>query len=142
KLLPSRHEDNPELWDGTGWTVRGVQYIAALDALTGHRKERLRFGRWAAAEGLVYPEWDTAVHVIPRFPIPDAWPRYWAVDFGYTNPFAWSAWAEDPDGRLYRYHEIYHTQRIVADHAQQILAVTRGEPKPRAAICDHDAEDR
>jgi phage terminase large subunit len=57
-------------------------------------------------------------------------------------------WAEDNDGRLYLYRELYRTRRLVEDHARDILAaVTKRdgswkEPKPRAIICDHDAEDR
>ena len=144
-MLESRHENNPELWDAElgEWTPRGVAYIAKLNSLTGVRYRRLRLGQWAAAEGAVYEEsWDRAVHVIDRRPIPAAWPRYWAVDFGYTNPFVWAAWAQDPDGRLYRYREIYRTKTLVEDHARKIQEVTKDEPKPRAIICDHDAEDR
>jgi phage terminase large subunit len=97
----------------------------------------------AAAEGAVYEEsWDRALHLIDSRVIPAEWPRYWVVDFGYTNPFVWQAWAQDRDGRLYRYREIYHTRTLVEDHAKQILKLTEGEPKPRAIICDHDAEDR
>jgi hypothetical protein len=77
-----------------------------------------------------------------EYRIPATWPRFWTVDFGYTNPFVWQEWAQDPDGRLYRVREIYHTQRLVEDHAKQILNVTAGGPRPRAIICDHDAEDR
>jgi hypothetical protein len=64
------------------------------------------------------------------------------VDFGFTHPFVWQAWCEDPDGRLYRYREIYRTQRLEEDHAREILRLTVGESKPRAVVCDHDAEDR
>lgn len=132
-LLDSRHEDNPAVTP---------EYLATLDALSGVRYLRLRLGRWAAAEGIVYEGWDRAAHLIDPFPIPAEWPRYWAVDFGYTNPFVWQAWAEDPDGRLYRYRELYRTQRLVEDHARQIRSLTRGEPLPQAIVCDHDAEDR
>lgn len=154
KLLESRHEDNPVYWNKTTkeWTEKGRLYVlGTLDSLTGVRKKRLRFGQWAAAEGAVYEEsWDRAHHVIDRFTnaaldkdqVPADWPRYWVVDFGYKNPFVWQAWAEDPDGRLYRYKEIYRTGVIVEDHAKRILEVTKDDPKPRAIICDHDAEDR
>jgi hypothetical protein len=43
------------------------------------------------------------------------------VDFGYTNPFVLQCWAEDPDGRLYLYREIYKTRTLVEDHAKRIL---------------------
>jgi hypothetical protein len=143
RLLESRHEDNPTLYaaDGT-LTEQGRISLGILDNLTGVRYFRLRKGLWVQAEGAVYENWDPAVHVIDRREIPESWARYWAVDFGYKNPFVWQAWAMDEDGRLYRYREIYFTGRLVEDHAKTILAVTEGEPQPRAIICDHDAEDR
>jgi PBSX family phage terminase large subunit len=153
RVLESRHEDNPKLWDaGKGdWTEQGRKTMETLDALTGVRKERLRYGRWVQAEGMVYEGWDARLHLIDRFPIPASWPRYWSVDFGFTNPFVLQWWAQDPDGRLYLYREIYHTGRLVEDHARRVLEIvgaTAGdwsrakEPRPRAVICDHDAEDR
>lgn len=142
-LLESRHEDNPTLFDEAGnRTPQGEISLSILDKLTGVRKERLRYGRWVQAEGVVYEEWDRAIHLIDRFDIPQDWPRTWVIDFGYTNPFVWGAWAQDPDGRLYLYRQIYMTQCLVEDHAKQILQVTQGEPKPVKVICDHDAEDR
>jgi hypothetical protein len=142
QLMESRHKDNPTLWTGEDWTPDGAAYIAKLDALTGPRKLRLRFGRWVQAEGVVYEGWEPAVHLIDRFAIPPDWPRLWSVDFGYSNPFVWQAWALDPDDRLFRYREIYRTRRLVEDHARRILELTAGEPDPAAIVCDHDAEDR
>jgi PBSX family phage terminase large subunit len=144
KMFESRHEDNPELFsqETQEWTEKGIEYIATLDALSGARKERLRHGKWTSAEGLVYEDFDRSKHVVFNFKIPKDWNRYWVVDFGYTNPFVWQAWAEDHDGRLYRYKEIYRTQTLVEDHAVEIAKLTKDEPKPRAIICDHDAEGR
>lgn len=178
RMLHSRHEDNPQyfelLIDEQGReqheiTPAGRAYIeGVLDKLTGVRYLRLRKGIWAAAEGVVYEDYDPAIHLIdlPTFPpetrlcsagLPWDWPRYWVIDFGYTNPFVLQRWAEDPDGRLYRYAEIYRTQRLVEDHARDVMAqVTREgraedgqagrrvwtEPEPEAVICDHDAEGR
>ncbi|WP_245808240.1 phage terminase large subunit [Deinococcus hopiensis] len=46
----SRHEDNPRLFTSKGeLTAFGVSYLARLDKLTGPRKARLRYGKWAAA---------------------------------------------------------------------------------------------
>lgn len=89
RMLESRHEDNPILWDEVGgkWTPLGVEYIGKLDNLTGHRKLRLRYGRWIQAEGVVYDGWDPAVHLIERFDIPADWRRFRVVDFGFSNPF-------------------------------------------------------
>jgi phage terminase large subunit len=145
KMLPTKHEDNPELWDDVkkDWTERGKQYLSILDGYTGVLYKRLRLGLWAAAEGMVYEDvWDRAVHVVARFEIPRDWPRYWAIDFGYTNPFTWAEYAQDPDGRIFVCREIYSTKKTVAEHSKRILEVTKDAPRPRAVICDHDAEDR
>lgn len=144
KLLTSLHEDNPALFDPVAktWTEQGKQYIATLDRLTGVRYLRLRKGIWAMAEGMVYGDAWRPELVIDRFAIPEDWERIWVVDFGFTNPFCWQAWARDPDGRLYRYREIYRTKQLVEDHAREILSVTKDEPQPVAVITDWDAEDR
>jgi hypothetical protein len=143
RLLNGRHEDNPELYDDAGnVTDQGRARLAVLDALTGLRYDRLRLGRWVQAEGVVYPEWDPRVHVIDPFEVPKSWPRVWSVDFGFTNPFAWLGCAVDDDGRLYVTRQVYHTRRLVSDHARRIAELTRGEPAPAACVCDHDAEGR
>ena len=149
--LLSRHEDNPRYWDRrtNDWTEEGRKYvIGVLEGLTGVRLARYRYGIWAASEGTVYEDsWDRAKNVINPFPIPDAWPRELWFDFGYTNPFVCHWVANDPDGRMYVYREIYKTKTLVEDHAKEIKRVSRwgqpgGDPFPRRLICDHDAEDR
>lgn len=152
-IIYCRHEDNPRLWDGGGWTAEGLTYLSKLDALTGVRRLRLRFGKWAAAEGLVYDEFDPMIHVSDQFNWkshpPENWPRYNAVDFGYTNPFVFQWWVADPDGCLFLYREIYRTKRLVEDHARQIIKLNgashdtrRREPAPAFIVADHDAEGR
>jgi len=169
-LIECRHEDNPMLYDAAArdWTDAGRVYMARLGALTGVRKERLLRGRWVTAEGLVYENWDPSVHLLPamRRP-PKSWPVFWSIDFGYTNPFVCQWWAQDPDGRLHLYRELYRTKRLVEDHAKDIMRqvatckrqcdrtdrdhfpltcercqVVWMEARPTAIICDHDAEDR
>lgn len=145
----SYHTDNPALFTDEGvMTASGEQYLAKLNQLTGTRKLRLADGKWVASEGVIYDEWDEDKHVVPRFEIPGSWARYWVVDFGFTNPFVLQMWAEDPDGRMYLYREIYHTGRTVDEHCKQVLSLVRDqagkwlEPKPTKIICDHDAESR
>lgn len=145
-MLESRHEDNPVLFDPvTGaLTERGQAYVGLLDNLTGVRYHRLRKGLWVAAEGVIYEDWDPAVHLVDRFTVPAGWTWWWTVDFGYVHPFVWQAWAQDPDGRLFLVREIFHTKRLVEDHAKAILDVMKREnlPRPQGIICDHDAEGR
>jgi phage terminase large subunit len=149
RMVHTQHEDNPVYFDRQGNpTKKGGAYMRRLDALVGVRKLRLRDGIWAAAEGVIFEEWDPYVNLVDPFEIPYDWPRWWVVDFGYTNPFVCQMWAEDPDGRLIMYREFYHTRKRVAEHARDILAAVTDstgkwiEPDPMAIICDHDAEDR
>jgi len=148
-MLVSRHRDNPAYVNTDGsLTAKGVDYMAKLDALTGVRRLRLRDGKWAAVEGQIYEAYDEAIHVVDEVKHTAAWTRWGAVDFGYTNPFVYQDWWEDPDGRLYLNHEIYYTRRLVEDHAERIkslLYYPSGQPRgllPRAIYADHDAEDR
>lgn len=123
-MLESRHWENPRLYsDDRKLTEAGASYMARLDALTGVRKQRLRDGLWVAAEGLIYEEFDPAIHVVDKRPwdFPDEWTRWWSIDWGQTNPFSLSRWAEDPDGRLYLYRQLYRTKRLVEDHARDVL---------------------
>lgn len=143
KFIESRHEDNPTLYDPITHqiTEQGTRSLTVLDNLTGVRYLRLRLGKWAAAEGVIYEDFDRDIHIINPFPIPADWVKFRAIDFGYTNPFVCQWWALDPDGRLYLYREIYMTHRLVEDFARQINILSQGETI-RATIADHDAEDR
>jgi PBSX family phage terminase large subunit len=153
RMIDCRHEDNPRLFDllpdgSFRVTAYGESYLRKLDALTGVRYLRLRKGLWVAAEGVIYEDFSPDVHVLDTMPAGwEHWARYWAVDFGYTNPFVLQCWAEDPDGRLYLYREIYHTKRTVDQHAEKILSIVAPggrwiEPKPQRIVCDHDSENR
>lgn len=83
-VLFSRHRDNPRMHDGAGWTDFGREYLASLEHLTGHRRERLLLGRWVAAEGAVYPAFDRRVHV--KAVDCEGWGTVLALDVGTRNP--------------------------------------------------------
>ena len=114
--LLSRHEDNPRYVraDGTA-TEEGRVYIARLDALTGVRKQRRRYGKWVAAEGQVFDAWDDSVHLIDRAELPpeSSLSFVGSADWGWTNPGVLHVWGEDGDGRAYLVAEHYHTERTV-----------------------------
>jgi PBSX family phage terminase large subunit len=143
-LLYSQHEDNPAYHTGIDWTPFGRDYLDGLETLTGARKQRMRYGKWVAAEGQIYEDFDPSVHVIEKFKVPDDWPLYISIDFGFVNPFVAQWWRVDHDGRLYLTREIYHSKTLVEDHARRIqnqIDKYKREPKPYI-IADHDAEDR
>lgn len=129
----SRHIDNPTVTQS---------YLATLDALSGARKLRLRDGKWAAQDGLVYPEFDATIHVLDRFVIPASWPRFRVIDFGFTNPFVCQWWAIDNDGRIYLYREIYMSGRTLKEHGPTILTHSAGESIVTTIADPEDAQGR
>lgn len=148
KLIPTYHKDNPRYYQKIGgkwtWTDDGESYLAKLNLLTGFRRKRFLEGVWAAAEGLVYEGFGPHNLKERGWTPPKEWVRYHSVDFGYVNPLVYQFWAEDGDGTLYLYREIYKTGMLVEDLAKQIADWVRTgtEPRPTAVLGDHDAEDR
>lgn len=119
-----------------------AEYKETLASITGVLGMRLREGMWVQAEGVVYDGWSDALHMIDRMPEGwHAWRKIRVIDFGYVNPFVCQWYAIDPDGRLYRYRELYMTKRTVSEHAAKINLLSQGEHY-EATVCDHDAEDR
>lgn len=117
-LLESRHEDNPSVTQA---------YLATLDALTGVRHLRLRLGKWAAAEGVVYDQWERNIHVVSKQQLIE-WSIFYedghlnrakvkhvigGADWGYTNPGVLHIYAVDTDLRLYLIREVYRTHKTI-----------------------------
>lgn len=148
RLLQSKHEDNPTLFDEEGSiTEQGKRTLARLDSLTGVRYQRYRLGRWASAEGVVYEAFDPTVHVwsideycrrYNRKNIPLDWPRVRVIDFGLRNPFCCLWFAKDPDGAWICYRELYMTGRTVMDHIRTIATVEQWYGKNGRDGLQHD----
>lgn len=152
----SHHEDNPMLFSEDGQiTEQGQRSLAVLDALEGVEKERLRFGKWVQASGLVYDVWsdgplDGNVTVDAEF-VPDGGRVLWAVDDGYAGKFdpATETFTADShprvflliqqraDGRLCLFAENYAVQKLDDEHIADVLAMPY--PRPEAAGIDKSA---
>jgi len=116
RMLMARHEDNPTITP---------ERIARLKALTGVRGLRLYKGIWAAAEGMVYDEWDASVHLVTREQL-KKWEVFYTdgtlnrqvirhiiggIDWGFSNPGSLLVFGLDSDLRMYLLAEVYRTQR-------------------------------
>ena len=105
------------------WTEYGKQRVALLkETITGIRYRRLILGEWCNAEGVIFPEFDEAVHVVDT--IPD-WvytaPVYIGIDYGHTSPLSavWLAHNESTD-ELLAFQEWSHTTTLIEDHIDAI----------------------
>lgn len=107
QYIPATATDNPHL---------GESYILELEQKPDALRRALLLGDWNVFEGQVFAEFvndpkhyrdRVGTHVIEPFVIPPEWKRYRSFDWGYSRPFSVGYWAEDKEGRLYRYAEIY-----------------------------------
>lgn len=107
QYIPAYATDNPHL---------NPEYIIELEQKPPALRKALLLGDWNVFEGQVFAEFVNDpkhyhdrlfTHVIEPFVIPDDWQRYRSLDWGYSRPFSVGYWAQDREGRLYRYAEIY-----------------------------------
>ena len=130
KLLESRHEDNPTLWDRSEgkWTGFGENYIKTLDSLEGYLYRRLRLGEWCAAEGMYFTEYEPKVHLVDSFEVPHDWPRWVSVDYGFAVPFCALWFAREPETRkIFVYREVYASGLRDEQQAEMIRQRSEGE---------------
>ncbi len=140
-MLESRHEDNPSVTQA---------YLATLDKLTGVRKLRLRYGKWAAAEDLVYEEWNRDIHLASRKQL-----QTWgvlteqetvnrdvikqcvaSVDWGFTNPGVIHVYGVDGDTRAYLLREYYKTGKTVDEYWVPLAKELKKEYGISKFVCD------
>lgn len=103
------------VWDNKELLKNDPNYLANLAMLPDAKRKALLYGDWNSFSGQVFTEWRNNpentdrrwTHVIKPFEIPKHWRRYRSFDFGYAKPFAVQWWAQDPDGIVYLYRQLY-----------------------------------
>jgi phage terminase large subunit len=125
----SRHDDNPHVDEA---------YLMKLRNLTGARRERLYLGHWVSEEGLVYPNWDPAKHIVRD--LPEMRWHFASVDWGYRNPGCLQIWGVTEDNELYRVVEVYRTQKALDWWAEVCCALDR-EFNLAAVVADPSRND-
>lgn len=100
------------------------------DKWAGHFEEKARlYGDFIQRSGLVYNLWDPKVHCVKRFKIPRDWRRIVSIDPAATGTTA-AVWAaiEPGSNNMYLYQEYYEQNKIVSDHAKNILIKNGEDP--------------
>lgn len=129
------------------------EYQAILEHMTGVAYDRLVLGKWVQAEGAVYTSWDAS-----RMIVDDDKLREWGVidgyaspfpvlnrkvirnvvvgvDWGWTNPGALLALAQDFDGRLFSVYQVMRTGKLIDWWVQQAKEIQK-HLHPAAFVCD------
>lgn len=114
RFIPAKVAENPHL---------NVEYEADLNAIADAAlRKALKDGDWDTFVGQFFTEWHRDRHVVRPFALPEAWFRYAGIDWGHRVPWAVEWGAQDPDGRLWVYREIYEARIGEAEQAKRVLA--------------------
>lgn len=95
------------------------------DKWSGHFEESARlYGNFIQRSGLVYNLWKPAVHCVEAFKIPREWRRIVSIDPAATGTTAalWGA-IEPGTNDCYFYREYYLDNKVVSEHAKNILTM-------------------
>jgi hypothetical protein len=73
-----------------------------------NRRKAWLLGRWDINIGaFLEGAWDPEKHIVKPFPIPSHWKVWQAMDWGYGKPYSVGWYAKDPEGKTYRFRELY-----------------------------------
>lgn len=118
--------NDPEAWYTTiSWREnpflpqKEIEMMEKL--LPKDERESRQFGKFLSHSGLVYPEFDTSIHVVEPFDVPHEWYASLSIDPGYVNPLSCHWYALDNDGNIFVIAEHYFAGRDARWHCEQIL---------------------
>lgn len=125
--LPARATDNKHL---------GKDYLDRLDNLPENLRAALRDGSWDILDGVRFPTFNRAVHVIDPsdFPIPpEGSVRALGVDYGSAAPFA-GAWVAKVGEIFVVYREAYKAGLTPPQQAKMLRAKEGPEERDQGRI--------
>jgi hypothetical protein len=124
-----------------------LQYEARLALSPKHIREALLHGNWYFTQGAFWGDvWNKTIHVCAPFKVPDDWPMFRSMDWGYKQPGCIHWWAIDGDNNLVCVKEVTFRGKDVEEVAKIVEQVERelglwqatphrpGEPSGRSKI--------
>jgi hypothetical protein len=116
-FLPASIDDNPN-------KVFVRKYKAKLMMRPLHIREALLKGNWFFTPGSYYGEvWNDRLHAIAPFRIPEDWPIFRSMDWGFKHHGCVHWWTMDPDGNLICIREMFFIGKTDIEVAKMIKNV-------------------
>jgi hypothetical protein len=101
-FIPAKVYDNKALLEND------PGYVNRLKLLPGNLRRALLEGDWDVFAGQVFDEWKREKHVVKPFTLSGGgWYKFYALDWGYSRPYAIVKLAVNRDGKVIVYGEIY-----------------------------------
>ncbi len=128
EIFLNRHNDKEVWYEFMEWSDNPYldgEEIALLESCMDEAQLQSRkYGKFAAKEGLVYPEFDENVHVIEPFEVPKEWQDMIAIDPGLNNPLSAHWYAVDFDDNVYVIYEHFAAGQDIDFHAEEIKRIS------------------
>ena len=98
------------------------EYVESLENLPEDMKKAMLYGDWNVFEGQFFSEFDSTLHIIQPFKIPNDWRIYRTLDYGLDKCACY--WiAQSSDNHFYVVDEIYESELIVSEASKKILEI-------------------
>ena len=95
------------------------------NSLSKDEIESRKYGRFSSIDsGLIYPEFDTSIHIIEPFEIPSDWQDTLSIDPGFNNPLSCHWYAKDYDGNIFVIAEHYAENKTIEYHSNKIIEIS------------------
>lgn len=113
------------------------------EGLSDDEKEVKLFGKFISMSGIIYKEFNPAIHVVDDFDVHDfeknkKWTRYTGVDPHPNAPFSCLYLAASPNNNLYVYDEIYETPQAIPIMAK-VIKKHEGQDRINLRLADKRA---
>jgi hypothetical protein len=137
-FIQSFAQDNPYLMGND------PQYINRLASLPEAERRAKLEGDWSTFEGQVFSDYreehfpdepENAVHVVEPFEIPVWWPRFLAIDWGYTA-MTYAVWgALSPEDQLFLYREYSIKEAKTSEWATEVGQLSQNDKLTDIVLC-------
>ena len=120
---------NPEIWhEFMNWAdnpfLSKKETKLLESALETSSLDARKYGKFSEGAGLVYPEFDESIHVIPPFSVPPDWQDNISIDPGLNNPLSAHWYCVDWDGNVYVVAEHFASGKDIDFHASAIKEIS------------------
>lgn len=141
-FIPSKATDNPHIMEND------PNYVNRLRLLPLAEQKAKIEGDWWAYSGQVFSELrmqqfpgepEHALHVCPYFDVPGWWPKFIAIDWGYTAMTVAYWFTVSPDGRLFVYREYACTKKAPQVWGADIMRASQFDGNIKYATLDPSA---
>jgi hypothetical protein len=130
-------EDGSEVWrtrmylPATLWDNPNKQFVrdyeVTLQEAKPYIRQALLYGNWYATADSFYGDvWNPQLHICNPFRIPDEWPRFRSMDWGFKTPGCIHWYAMDEDKNVFVFRELTFKEKTDVEVAKMVREIEFG----------------